>query len=70
MPYARFLRLTVRQQIEHATFAAEREEAAGNHRSARIHRLTVPEIPVQVCKEFGMDPALLAEIENEGETEK
>jgi hypothetical protein len=58
-----FLRLTIRQQTEHAEHAAQKEEAAGNHRAARIHRLTIPEIPEQVCREFGKNPALLAELD-------
>jgi hypothetical protein len=58
-----FLRATIKQQIEQTEHAAQKEEAAGNHRAARIHRLTIPEIPEQVCKEFGKNPALLAEIE-------
>jgi hypothetical protein len=60
-----FLRATIKQQTEHAEYAAQREEAAGNHRSARLHRLTIPEIPVQVCKEYGKDLALLAELDGE-----
>jgi hypothetical protein len=58
-----FLRVTIKQQTEQTEWAAQKEEAAGNHRQARILRLTIPEIPEQVCKEFGKNPTLLAEID-------
>jgi hypothetical protein len=54
----KFLRTTIRQQTEQTEYAAQKEEAAGNHRQARILRLTI-----QVCKEFGKNPALLAEVD-------
>ena len=60
-----FLRATIKQQTEQAEYSAQKEEAAGNHRSARIHRLTIPEIPESVCHEFGKDPTLLAEAMSE-----
>jgi hypothetical protein len=60
-----FLRVSIRQRTEQIEHAAQKEEAAGNHRSARLHRLTIPEIPEQVCREFGKDLALLAELEGE-----
>ena len=59
----KFLRTTIRQQTEQTEYAAQKEEAAGNHRQARILRLTIPEIAEQVCKEFGKNPALLAEVD-------
>jgi hypothetical protein len=58
-----FLRSTIRQQTDQAEHAAEKEEAAGNHRSAKLHRLSIPEIPVTICRQFGKDLALLAELD-------
>jgi hypothetical protein len=57
-----FLRQAIRQEIENTEHAAQKEEAAGNHRSAKLHRLTIPDIPEQVCKQYGKNPALLAEV--------
>jgi hypothetical protein len=57
------LRDAIRQQTEQTEHAADKEEAIGNHRQARILRLTIPEIPEQVCQEFHKDLALLAEIQ-------
>lgn len=57
-----FLRTVIREQTQNAEYAAQKEEAAGNHRQAKLIRLGIPDIPEQVCKEFGKNPALLAEI--------
>jgi hypothetical protein len=57
------LRITIKQRTEQIEHAAEKEEAAGNHRSARMHRLTIPDIPTQICAEYGKDVGLLAELD-------
>lgn len=64
----KFLRATIKQQTEQTEWAAQKEEQAGNHRQARILRLTIPDIPEQVCKEFGKNPELLNEVLDDGET--
>ena len=56
------LRSAIKQQTQQTEHAAEKEEAAGNHRQAKILRLTIPEIPERVAKEFGADLSLLTEI--------
>lgn len=53
------LRVTIRQRTEQIEFNAQREESAGNHRAARMHRLSIPDIPEQVCREYGKDLELL-----------
>jgi hypothetical protein len=57
-----FLRHAIRQEIENTEHAAQKEEAAGNHRSARLHRSMIPDIPEQVCKQYDKNPVLLAEV--------
>jgi hypothetical protein len=57
-----FLRVAIRHEIQNTEYAAQREEQAGNFRAAKLHRLTIPEIPERVCKEFGKDLSLLAKL--------
>ena len=59
----KFLRATIKQQIEQTEWDAAREDNAGNHRQARLLRLTIPDIPAAACKEYGKDLALLAELD-------
>lgn len=60
-----FLRTTIKQQVEQTEHAAEKEEAAGNYRAARLHRLTIPDLPLAICQEFSKDPGLLAELDGD-----
>jgi delta 1-pyrroline-5-carboxylate dehydrogenase len=59
------LRTAIRQQTEQLTYAAEKEEASGNHRQAKILRLQIPELPEQICREYGKSLELLAEIQDD-----
>jgi hypothetical protein len=58
-----FLRAEIIQQTAIAEAAAQKLEAAGEHRQARLQRSLIPELPERLCREFGKDPALLAEID-------
>ena len=47
------LRGAIKHHTENATWAAEQEERAGNFRSARLHRMTIPDIP-EACWRAGL----------------
>lgn len=56
------LRMEIKNQTQLAEHAAEKEEAVGNHRSAKLHRLTIPDIPANVAREYGIPYGLLSEV--------
>jgi hypothetical protein len=57
------LRTAIRQQTEQAEHAADKEASAGNHRQAKLIRMSILEIPQTCCREGGYSVALLAEID-------
>jgi hypothetical protein len=57
-----FLRAAIKHEIQNIEHAAQKEEQAGNFRSARLHRLTIVDVAEQVCREHGKDLALLAKL--------
>jgi hypothetical protein len=57
------LRREVRSRIESTESFCARCDAAGDHREARIHRATILDIPMQICREYHLDPSLIAELD-------
>jgi hypothetical protein len=58
-----FLKVAIRHEIQNIEHAALKEEQAGNHRAAKLHRLSSIDAAEEVCRQYGKDPALLAELD-------
>jgi hypothetical protein len=64
------LKITISQRTEQTIAQADRCAETGDHRQAKIWRLTIPEIPLQICKEYNLDPALLDDVVRESRVAK
>jgi hypothetical protein len=64
------LRITIKQRTEQTLAQADKCAETGDFRQSKIWRLTVPDIPLQVCKEYGLDPALLEDVVREDRVQR